>query len=190
MIEGVMDLVLEESKWLFAAMLFSALAVVVLINRRSWQRAPRRPKVLWAMSLFYGCMIGIMSFGHLLGVSVKAIRGTLEGSLWLLVSLGLALFIPSWWLALRVGRFVQDEERSRGWTVGLNTWLAISLVAFGPHNWPLALPAALSVAYQFHARRVVGWTIVTAVIATNLALFLGSLAFLLSGQSFEQFQRM
>jgi uncharacterized membrane protein len=75
-------------------------------------------------------------------------------------------------------------------TAALNAWLGIFLVAFGLHNFPLAAPAALNLAYQFRARRAVGWAILTVAIAANLALFTGSLVFLASGQSFEQFSGM
>ena len=60
----------------------------------------------------------------------------------------------------------------------------------GLHNVPLAAPAALNLAYQFHTRRAVGWTIVTVAVVANLALFAGSLVFLASGQSFEEFSGM
>jgi hypothetical protein len=48
----------------------------------------------------------------------------------------------------------------------------------------------LNIAYQFHTRRVLGWTIVTVAVAANIALFAGSLVFMASGLSFEQFQGM
>jgi hypothetical protein len=64
------------------------------------------------------------------------------------------------------------------------------LLAFGLHNWPLAVPAALDVAYSLHSKRAVGWTIVTAMVVANVALFIGSLVFFLSGQNFEQFKGM
>lgn len=135
-------------------------------------------------------MIGIMSFGHLLAVTVKASQGTINGSLWILYALGLALAIPAWWVAFRVGRFVKEIERWGARMVALNAWLGICLIAFGFHNWPLAGPAALNIAYQLHSKRVVGWAIVTVAIVANLALFIGSLVFFVSGQSFEQFKGM
>jgi len=190
MIERIVDLVLDESKWLSTAMLLSIIAVFVLISRQRRQSLSHRLRILEAMNLFYGCMIGIMSFGHLLAVTVKVFQGGLDGSLWFLYALGLALAIPAWWLALRVGQFVKEVERRGKWMVALNAWLGICLLALGFHNWPLAAPAALNIAYQFHSRRAVGWAIVTVAIVANLALFIGSLVFLASGQSFEQFKGM
>lgn len=190
MIERIVALVLDESKWLSTAMLLSTIAVMVLVTRQRRRSVSHRLKILEALNLFYGSLIGIMSFGHLLAVTVKASKGTLEGSLWLLYPLGLALAIPAWWLAFRVGQFVTNEERWKPRMVALNAWLGICLLALGFHNWPLAGPAALNIAYQFHSRRGVGWAIVTVAIVANLALFVGSLVFFSSGQSFEQFKGM
>jgi len=190
MTETLVELVLEEGKWLATAMFLSFIAVVLRLGRSRAEGMTHRQVILGAMNLFYGCMIGIMAFGHLLAVTVKLFQGTLEGSLWVLVPLGLALAIPSWWLALGIGRFVRDEERWRKRTITLNACLGISLLTFGLNNLPLAVPAALNIAYQLHARRAVGWTIVTVTIAANLALFVGAVVFWASGQSFEQFKDM
>jgi hypothetical protein len=189
-IERIVVLVLDESKWLATAMLLSIIAVFVLINRQRRQNLSHRLRILEALNLYYGCMIGTMSFGHLLAVTVKVFQGTLEGSLGLLYALGLVLAIPAWWLAFRIGKFVKEVERWGKWMVALNAWLGICLLALGFHNWPLAGPAALNIAYQYHSRRVVGWAIVTVAIVATLALFAGSLVFFVSGQSFEQFKGM
>jgi len=185
-----MGLVLDESKWLFASMLLSIIAVVVVLRGRRGSGLPQRIEILRAMNLFYGCVIGMMSFGHLLAVTVKAAQGALDGSPWMLYPLGLSLAIPAWWLAFRVERYTTEEDRYGKRTVALNGWLGVCLLGLGLHNLPLAAPAVLNIAYQFHTRRAVGWTIVTVAIAANLALFVGSLVFLASGQSFEQFQGM
>jgi hypothetical protein len=190
MIERIIDLVLDESKWLSTAMLLSIIAVFVLIKRQRRQGLSHRLRILEALNLFYGCMIGIMSFGHLLAVTVKIFQGTLEGSMWILYALGFVLAIPAWWLAFSVGQFVKEFKRLGARMVALNAWLGICLLALGFHNLPLAAPAALNIAYQFHSRRAVGWAIVTVAIVATLALFIGSLVFLASGQSFEQFKDM
>lgn len=106
MTERIVDLVLDESKWLSLAMLLAIIAVFIRISR---QGLSQRLRILEALNLFYGCMIGIMSFGHLLAVTVKASQGTLGGSLLILYALGLVLAIPSWWLAFRAGRFVNGS---------------------------------------------------------------------------------
>jgi len=188
MIERIVVLVLDENKWLTIAMLLSIIAVIVLVSRQHRQSLSLRLKILEAMNLFYGCLIGIMSFGHLLAVSVKASQGTLQGSLWILYPLGLVLAIPAWWLVFLVRQFVKEEECWKTRMVALNAWLGFCLLALGLHNWPLAMPAALNIAYQFHSRRTVGWAIVTVEIVAIFALFIGSLVFFASGQSFEQFR--
>ena len=186
--QSVLELVLDEGKWLFGSMLFAALAVLVTHSRVL--RMSQRREVLRVMNVFYGTLIGTMAFGHLLAVTVKVVQGTVEGFVPVLYGLGLALAIPAWLLAVRIKQYVLREDSYGGRIVLLNLWLAIVLLGLGLHNFPLAIPAVLNVAYQFHTRRIVGLSIVTVTFAANLALFVGSLVFLASGQSFEQFSRM
>lgn len=190
MIERIVEIVLDESKWLTAAMLVAMLAAAVWVHRRSRQCPLDRLTILGAMNRFYGGMIGIMAFGHILAVTVASFRGTLQGSPWLLFPLGLALAIPAWWLFFSAEHLVTGDQRWSRMTTVLNVWLGIALLAFGLHNLPLAAPAALNLAYQLHTRPVMGWTILTVAVVANLALFAGSLVFLASGQSFEQFSDM
>ncbi len=188
--ERITELVLDESKWLTAAMLSALVAVGVILGRRRRASPSRRVVIFGAMNLFYGCTLGVMSCGHILAVSVKLAQGTLQGSPWILFPLGLALAVPSWWLAIRAARLANgEEERWRKGAAALNAWLGIYLLALGLHNGPLAVPAALDIAYLFHSRRAVGWTILTVTVVANLALFIGSLVFLASGQTFEEFSR-
>ena len=49
-------------------------------------------------------------------------------------------------------------------------------------------PGLLTLACIVHSRRAVGWVLVGMFVAVNLALLAGSLIFLASGQSFEQFR--
>jgi len=172
----ILELLLDESRWLSAAMLASLGAV--LIRRRRRQDSSSRVEILRGMNLFYGCTIGVLSFGHLLAVAVKVDRGTVLGSPWRLFPIGLVLAVPAWWLAFRAARLGTEENRWRRKTAALNAWLGICLLAFGLHTAPLVAPAALNVAYLFHSRRAVGWTILTATVIANLALFIGSLTFL------------
>ncbi len=190
MAERITALVLDESKWLAAAMLVALLAAAAWLRPRWRDRRLDRRAILGAMNRFYGCMIGVMGLGHLLAVALAGFRGTLRGSPWVLVPLGLALAVPAWLLFAGVDRLAAGEERWSRRTVALDAWLGIFLLALGLHNFPLAAPAALNLAYRFHARRAVGWAILTVAIAANLALFAGSLVFLASGQSFEQFSGM
>ncbi len=190
MTEQIVALVLDESKWLSAAMLLSLIAVLALITRQRRKSLSPRLRILAALNRYYGCMIGIMSFGHLLAVTIKVFQGTLEGSLWLLYLLGLVLAVPAWWLAIEAGRFAVFNEPWRKKMTALNACLGISLLAFGIHNWPLAAPAGWNIAYLFHSRPIVGWAIVSVAGVAMLALFAGSLVFFVSGQSFEQFKDM
>ncbi len=190
MIDQLFEFVLAERNWLPLAMLISILTVAVLAGRSRPQQLSWRLRILWGMNLFFGCMIGIMAIGHLLAVTLKATQGTLDPSrtpLYLLYPIGVALAIPAWWLVGIAGRFPEG-----GWSVGkkvraINVWLGLFLVSLGLHNLPLALPAGFNLAYQFHSRRWVGWTIVAIASAGYLMLFIGAAIFMASGQSFEQF---
>ncbi len=190
MVQAIVELVLDEGNWIFASMVLSIVVIVVVSLRHRRTLVSDRSEILLAMNLFYGCLMGTMAFGHLLAVTIKIGQGTLQGSWQLLYPLGLVLAIPAWWLAFRVARYVVEEDRYRNRMVALNAWLGICLLGLGVHNFPLAAPAALNIAYQFHTKRAVGWTIVTVAITANVALLVGSLVFLASGQSFEQFQGM
>jgi hypothetical protein len=129
-----------------------------------------------------------MAFGHLLAVTTKLALGTLEGSILIFYGIGGALSLPSWWLIRHtLGVFATNDEYGRA-TLWLNAWLAITLLALGVHNLPLAAPAFFNIGYQLHSRRVVGWAIVSLAVVVNIGLFIGSLIFLASGQSFEQFR--
>lgn len=187
--DRITEWILDESKWLALSMVLAGAVVLATFLRHS-PRPSRRLAVVRAMNVFYGCTIGTMACGHLLAVTVEASRGTLEGSPALLYALGIALATPSWWLVLHAARLAGDDERTRRRTVAINLWLGATLIALGVHNAPLAVPAALNVAYRLHSRPVVGRALVTAIVAANLLLFVGSLVFFASGQSFEQFSDM
>lgn len=188
MTDRLIEIVLDEGKWLTSAMVLSA--VVVALCARGWRRRgqPARVEILAAMNRFYGCMIGVMGTGHLLAVSIKLAQGTLEPSPLLMLPLGLGLAIPAWWLLSTAGTVAAGpKERT---TVALNGWLGVFVLAVGPHNFPLAAPALLNIAYRFHRRRAVGWAVVALAVVLYGVLLVGSVVFFLSGQSFEQFQGM
>lgn len=182
-------LILDEGKWLTASLALALLAVTILLSRQRRSGLSARRRVAAGMNLFVGVTIGNMAFGHLLAVTTKLVLGTLPGSVVLLYAIGVALAAPSWWLILHTRRLLADDEPRRA-TLVLNAWLAATLVALGVHNLPLAAPALLNIGYELHSRRVVGWAIVSAAVAVNAGLFVGSLIFLASGQTFEQFRGM
>ena len=165
------------------AIAFIAAAARLRTDRHT---VPNRLGVLRALTLFYGVMIGIMASGHLIAVSIIAARGTLQGSPWFLYPLGLALAVPAWWLAAEALRGGLEDPRGLRRTVGLNGWLSIALMAIGLHNWPIAAPAVLNIAYRFQTQRAVGAAIVIVAGVGYVALFVGALAFMASGETFEE----
>lgn len=188
-INQVLALIVDESKWLPMAMGLALLIVAIMLYRYRHSGLPARRLVLAAMNLFFGVMIGTMAFGHLLAVSVKLTLGTLQGSIPFFYLIGIALALPSLWLINHMRRILSSEEHGRA-TVALNAWLAITLLVLGIHNLPLAAPAFFNIGYHMHSRRVMGWAIVSVAVVTNAVLFIGSLIFMASGQSFEQFSGM
>ncbi len=100
--------------------------------------------VVCGLNLFYGFVIGIMGFGHLLAVTIKTVLGTLPGSVnsWFAFPFGFALAIPAWWLVMSVGGLMRNEKPARLKAMALNVWLGIVLLV---PAWPLAVPAALNV---------------------------------------------
>ena len=185
MIDQFVALILDEGKWLTVSMGLGLLAVTSLLYRHRDSDLPGRRRVLAAMNLFFGIMIGTMAFGHLLAVTTKLALGTLEGSIPVYYAIGIALAVPSWLIIFHTRKiFASDNKRT---TLVLNVWLAITLLALGIHNLPLAAPGFLNIGYQLHSHRAVGWAIVSIAVVINVGLFIGSLIFLMSGQSFEQF---
>jgi len=188
MINQLVTLIVDESKWLTASMGFALLAVTLLLYRYRHSDLSTRRRVLAAMNLFFGVTIGTMAFGHILAVTTKLASGTLEGSVPGVYLIGTALAVPSWWLIYHTWRVLASDYDHGRAMLGLNAWLAITLLALGIHNLPLAVPAFLNIGYHLHSRRVVGWAIVGIAVVVNAALLIGSLVFLVSGESFERFR--
>lgn len=186
MINQLIAIIVDESKWLPASMGAALLAASILLYRHSHSELPTRRRVLAAMNLFFGVMIATLAFGHLLAVTTKLALGTLEGSIPIFYLIGTALAVPSWWLTLHTRRVLASDDGRA--TLILNAWLAITLLALGIHNLPLAAPGFFNIGYHLHSRRVVGWAIVSLAVVVNLGLLVGSLIFMASGQSFEQFR--
>ena len=187
MTERITELILTEQYWMPAAMAVAFIAVAARV-RADRHTASTRLRSFRALTLFYGVMIGIMGSGHLIAVSLKAAQGTLQGSPWFLYTLGLSLAVPAWWLAAEALRAGLEDPHSLRRTVGINTWLGLGLMVFGPHNWPIAAPAALNIAYRFQSHRAIGMTIVIVAGVGYAALFAGALMFMASGQTFEELQ--
>ena len=182
----VIALILDESKWFTVSLTVAICAVAVLLIRHS--RVPVRRRTLAAMNLFFGVTIGAMAFGHLLAVTTKLVTGSLEGSIPILYLIGVALATPAWWVTFHTRRVLASDEDHGPATVRSNGWLAASLLLLGPHNLPLAVPGLLNIAYHRHRRPWVGRMIVSLAAVGGAGLFVGSLVFFVSGQSFEQFR--
>ncbi len=190
MIDQLFALIVDESKWLTASLGFALLAVTMLLYRNRRVDTPARRRVLAAMNLFFGVTIGTMALGHLLAVTTKLVLGALNGPMLVFYLIGIALAAPSWWIIYHTRRVLASDNEHGRTTLVLNAWLAITLLVLGVHNLPLAAPAFFNIGYHLHSRPVVGWVIVSLAVIANLGLFIGSLIFLTSGQSFEQFSGM
>lgn len=127
-----------------------------------------------------------MAFGHLLAVTTKLLLGTLEGSRAIFYAIGVALAAPSWSIILHTARLIRGDGEAR-LTVRLHAWLVATLVVLGLPNLPLTVPSVLTIAYAAIPGRVARWTIVALAVVVNVGLFVGSLIFFASGQTFEQF---
>ena len=187
MVDSLVALIVDEGKWLTISMGLALLSVGWLLVAHRSARIPVRRRVLAAMSLFFGVTIGVMASGHLLAVTTKLVLGTLEGSVGAFYTIGVALAVPSWWLIYHTRNVLREDGNERT-TLGLNCWVVITLLALGVHNLPLAVPGFLNVGYQLNSKRAVGWAIVCLAIVANVGLFIGSVIFLASGQSFEDFR--
>jgi hypothetical protein len=185
-IREISALLIDESKWLPLSMCVAGLTVARLLYRQR-RSLSESATVLAAMSLFFGATIGTMAFGHLVAVTIKSSLGTLEGSLAMLYPIGVALAIPSWWLAYHAPTVASSPAAAQR-AVTLNAWLGGTLLVLGIHNLPLAVPAMLNIGYAWHSRRVVGHALVAVAILLNAGLFVGGLIFMASGQTFEQFR--
>jgi hypothetical protein len=185
MIEALAALVVDEAKWLTASMLVAGIAVAVRILSRP-AAAPRRLVTHAALALFFAATVGGMALGHLAAVTVRLAQGTLEGSLPALYAIGLALALPSWWLTGRAWQAPAAAAPARSLDA-LTAWTVVTLLVLGVQNLPLAAPGLFALAYTRHRRPRVGIAIVGVAVVASLALFVGSLVFLASGQTFEQF---
>lgn len=188
MMDQLVAYIVDESKWLTASIGLALLAVTVLLCRHRYSDLPGRRQVLAAMNLFFGVTVGTMAFGHLLAVTSKLVLTTLEGPVAVFYLIGVALAVPSWWLIYHAWGGLASEKDDGRATLGLNAWLVITLLALGFHNLPLAAPGFLNIVYRLHSGRMVGLAIAGLAVVVNVGLFVGSLIFLASGQSFEQFR--
>jgi hypothetical protein len=188
MIGQLSAVIVNEGNWLPASMSLAFLATAILLYRN--RDLPVQVRVLAAMHLLFGATIGTMALGHLLAVTTKLALGTLEGSLPVLYGIGIVLALPAGWIIHHTRTLLRAGQQRSQRTLLLNAWLAITLLLLGLPNLPLTIPGILNIAYDRHASRTVGWAIVGLVAVFNVALLIGALIFMASGQSFEQFSGM
>ena len=189
MIERIAAIIVDEGKWLPISMALALLSLAILLYRHRDADLPALRKIIAGMNLFFGVTIGTMALGHFLAVTTKVAMGSLENSPFRLYLIGIAFALPSWWLIAHAITLFNSEQPPKR-TILLNAWLAITLLALGIANLPLAAPALFNIAYLLHSRRVTGLAILSFAVVFNVALFIGALLFLASGQTFEQFTGM
>ncbi len=185
--DQIAQLIIDESKWLAFSLLLAALGSVITLYQR--KSATRDRKIDMTLNLLFGITIGTMAFGHLLAVTTKLWLGTLEGSIPLLYALGFSIGVPSWWLLYCEWSNSEDEVDKKK-MMGLNFWTAATLMVLGTHNLPLALPGFINVARNIESE----WIPKKALLWTSLLIFMfllvGSIIFMMNGQSFEEFSGM
>jgi hypothetical protein len=186
----LISLITDESKWLPVSMGLALTAVVVLVLRGQNPELPIKRRILALMNLFFGVTILTMACGHFLAVTTKLAIGTLQGSGLKLYAIGIALIVPTLCLVLQTQQILTPNEEHGRKTVLLNLWLGVTLLILGIHNLPIALPALINIGYHVHSRKVIGFVILSVSVLVNVGLFVGSVIFMFSGQSFEQFTGM
>jgi len=140
----LLDVLLSEDLWFPSATAVALIAVSGLIVRYRSRGISRMTMLVCGLNLFYGVLIGIMGFGHLLGITIKMIMGTLSVSTsrWFVYPLGFALFIPAWWLVGSVNELSKNRRGVWNRAIALNACLGAVLL---PLAGPLAVPAAANV---------------------------------------------
>jgi hypothetical protein len=182
MIDRLAAFIVGEGNWLPMAMGAGFLAAGLLFARTPAVTA--RTRILAAMNLFTGVMLGIMGFGHLLAVTTKLLMGTLAGSVPRFFVIGLLVIVPAWFLIRHTRAILQSDATL---TVRLNAVMAVSLLVLGIVNIPLAVPALCTIGYSVHRRRWVGLAYAGVFLAATAFLFVGGLIFMASGRTFEEF---
>lgn len=185
---ALLDLVTDESKWLTLALACALLAVAGVLLRSRQLDAGRERRIMAALTLGFAVTIATMALGHLLAVTVKLVSGTLgDTPPPLLYAIGFAMALPAGLLIRHSGRVLRGVGDWKRGSLVLHGWLVLTLLALGPRNFPLAAPGVLSLGYQWRPGGAIGWAILGVAAVVYLGLFIGSLVFFLSGQSFEQF---
>jgi hypothetical protein len=166
-----LPLVEDSTMWFICALWIATNAIAGLIARRR-DELDRPALEARALSIAFGCVVGILAVGHLTAVTIGALRGTLEnGVRWHHYPLGIALATLGGCVA-----FTGDRRR----LVGLYCTITAILTPLGPSAL-LAIPAVLAMIHLASTRRAVQFVMV----ATSLVVYAAFLAAaLLLGDSF------
>ena len=149
--------IVGEGNWLPIAMGAAFAAAAGSLFSLGRTSVPARRRILAAMNLFTGVMLLVMGFGHLLAVTTKILQGTLlRGSPLLFYPIGIAVVVPAWFVIRHTRAILAAADAARS-TVGLNVWMAVTLIVLGAVNLPLAIPALCNVGYALHKHRWTGW---------------------------------
>lgn len=181
------EALVTESRWIAPSVAWAAILAV-----RSHRASELEPWRRWASALnvYAGVMIGTLAVGHLLAVMLKLGAGDLTGPPVPLLAIGVVLGLPSW-LVLRHGWALGRGDAPHGRiTIGTNLLLTAALLATGPLNGPLAIPALLNAVDAGVKQTRIKQGIAALSVAFVLLLFVGSVRFFLSGGSFEDFSGM
>jgi hypothetical protein len=139
----IIKYIVDESKWLTISLGLAFLIVFIThLKNRKTQLNSRKRYILALLNLCFAINIGFMAFGHILAVTIKLFKGTLEGSTAFFYLIGIILAIPSWWLISYATLMLKPVYSSKkSWP--LNLWVAVTLLALGPYNFPLEAQISL-----------------------------------------------
>jgi hypothetical protein len=148
----MIDYVKNETLWFPTAIVIASVVTAILVARRATTAR--------ALSVFYGCTIGVMGSGHVIAVTIRALDGTLsDGLRWFLYPLGLVIAVPAWLLVA--------STTIRRMTI-LHAILIVVFVAQGP-SATLAIPAVMNLIYLHVAKPAVR----VAMVALSAVLYTG-----------------
>ena len=185
--EWLYEALVNESRWIAPSI---ALAGILGLRalRASEGEADRR--IAAGLSVYAGTMVGTMALGHLFAVSLKLAVEGLAGSLPVLLGIGIVLALASGLVARHGWALSRGDAETGPATVRLNLLLVLALLVTGPLNAPLAIPAALNAIHAGVRPRGVKRATVVVAVTFSVLLFVGSVRFFMSGQSFEEFSRI
>ncbi len=76
----MLSVLLNEDLWFPTSVVIGLMATVVFISSKRAVLPATSTKVMCGLNLFYGVLIGIMGFGHLLAVTINLAQGTLPAT--------------------------------------------------------------------------------------------------------------